>query len=53
MAKKQVAKHASEMTNRELAEAVFHPKVLKHAREHIERLNAEAKTPKKPRKKAI
>jgi hypothetical protein len=41
------------MTNPELAEAVFHPKVLKHAREHIERLNAEAEKPKKPRKKAI
>jgi hypothetical protein len=50
---KKAPKHASKMTNRELAEAVFHPKVLAHARAHIDRLNAEAKTPKKPRKKTI
>jgi hypothetical protein len=48
MAKK--AKHASKMTNRELAEAVFHPKVLAHAREQIQKLNAE---PVKPKKEAI
>jgi len=30
------------MSNPELAEAVFHPKILTHDREHIERLNAEA-----------
>jgi hypothetical protein len=53
MAKKKTTKHASKMTNPELAEAVFHPKVLAHAREHIERLNAEAKAAKKPRKKSI
>ena len=53
MEKKQTQKHASKMTNPELAEAVFHPKVLAHAREHIERLNAEAKAPKTPRKKSI
>jgi hypothetical protein len=46
-------KHASKMTNRELAEAVFHPKVLAHAREQIDKINAEAVKPKKPRKKAI
>jgi len=47
-------KHASKMTNRELAEAVFHPSVLAHAREHIDRLNAEAEKPKKSKeKKAI
>ena len=46
MAKK--SKHASKMTNKELAEASFHPEVLKHAKEHIERLNAEAE--KKPKK---
>ena len=51
MAKK--AKHASKMTNRELAEAVFHPKVLAHAREQIDRLNAEAVKPKKSKKEAI
>ena len=50
---KKTPKHASKMTNRELAEAVFHPRVLKHAREHIDRLNAEAGKLKKPRKKAI
>jgi hypothetical protein len=53
MAKKQKPKHASKMTNWELAEAVFHPKVLRQAREHIERLNAEAEKAKKPRKKSI
>jgi hypothetical protein len=42
------AKHPSKMSNDELAAHVFHPKVLKHAKEHIERLNAEAA--KKPRK---
>ena len=47
------AKHASKMTNRELAEAVFHPRVLAHAREQIDRLNAEADKPKKPKKEAI
>jgi hypothetical protein len=52
MAKKK-AKAASGMTNRELAEAVFHPKVLAHAREHIDRLNAEADKPRKSKKEAI
>jgi hypothetical protein len=47
------AKHASKMTNRELAEAVFHPKVLAHAREQIDQLNAEADKPKKSKKEAI
>ena len=47
-------KHPSEMSNDELATHVFHPKVLRHAKEHIERLNAEAgKAKRKPRKKAI
>ena len=46
-------KHATKMTNKELAAAVFHPKVLKHAREQIERLNAEADKPKKSKKEAI
>jgi hypothetical protein len=53
MAKKKTPKHASKMTNSELAEAVFHPRVLRHAREHIERLNAEVQKPKKVRNKAI
>jgi len=47
-------KHPYKMFNDELAALVFHPKVLKHAKEHIERLNAEAeKAKRKPRKKAI
>jgi hypothetical protein len=53
MAKEKTPKHASKMTNAELAEAVFHPRVLRHVRKHIERLNAEAEKPKKSRKKAI
>ena len=53
MAKKH-AEHPSKMSNDELAAHVFHPKVLKRAKEHIEELNAEAKQPKrKPRRKAI
>lgn len=48
------AVHPSKMSNDELAAHVFHPKVLKHAKEHIERLNAEAtKKAAKPKKKAI
>jgi hypothetical protein len=53
MAKKKTPKHASKMTNPELAEAVFHPKVLAHAKEHIERLNADIGKLKKPKKKSI
>lgn len=42
------------MSNDELAAHVFHPKVLKHAKEHIERLNTEAPKPKrKIRKKTV
>jgi hypothetical protein len=37
MAKK---KHPKDMTSEELAKHVFHPKVLKAAREHVKRLNA-------------
>jgi hypothetical protein len=46
--KKSVPKHATEMTTEEAARRVFHPKVLRHAKRHIARLNA-AKTPKKSR----
>ena len=47
-------KHPSKMSNDELAAHVFHPKVLKHAKEHIEKINAEAiKTRPKAKKKAI
>ena len=38
---KKVKKHPTEMTSDELAAHVFHPKVLKAARKHIERINAE------------
>ena len=44
MAKKK--KHPKDMTSEELAAHVFHPKVLRHARKHIERLDA----PRTPRK---
>jgi hypothetical protein len=44
-------KHPSEMTNRELAEYVFHPEVLKHAKEHIERINAEPAKTKRTKNK--
>ena len=43
---KKLKKHPKDMTNDELAEHVFHPKVLKHAKEHLEKLNA-PRTPKK------
>jgi hypothetical protein len=47
-------KHPSEMSNDELAAHVFHPRVLKHAKEHLEKMNAEAsKTKRKVKKKAI
>src|SRR5271166_6149439 len=41
-------KHATEMTTEEIAQHVFHPKVLRHAKRHIARLNA-PKAPKKSR----
>jgi hypothetical protein len=48
------AKHPSKMSNDELAALVFHPKVLKHAKEHVERINAEtAKRPRKSKKETI
>jgi hypothetical protein len=37
---KKSKKHPIEMTNDELAAHVFHPKLLKAAKKHIERLNA-------------
>jgi hypothetical protein len=45
MKKKGPKKHPAKMTSDELAEHVFHPKVLKAAREHIERRDL----PKPPR----
>jgi len=46
-------KHPSQMTNEELAKHVFHPEVLKHAKQHLEELNAASKNAPKPKKKAI
>lgn len=46
MAKK---KHPKDMTSDELAKHVFHPKVLKHAKERIAELNTDK--PKKGRGK--
>jgi hypothetical protein len=43
MPRKKFKKHPAKMTGRELAEAVFHPKVLKAANEHIERVNRSRK----------
>jgi len=40
MTKKKLAKRPIEMTNDEVAAAVFHPKVLRHAKRHIKRMNA-------------
>jgi hypothetical protein len=46
--KPKFKKHPSTMNSFELAEAVFHPKVLKAARKHVE--NSEvAKKPRKAR----
>ncbi len=47
---KKIKKHPIEMTSDELAAHVFHPKVLKAAKKHIERLNA-PKSPAKPTRK--
>jgi hypothetical protein len=43
-------KHPTEMTTEELARTVFHPKVLKHAKQHLEALGTK---PKKSSKKSI
>jgi hypothetical protein len=39
-------KRAIDMTTEELAAAVFHPKVLRHAKRHIRRMNAGPKVRK-------
>jgi hypothetical protein len=46
------SKHTIEMTSDELAKHVFHPKVLKAAKEHIARLNA-PKSPMKSTRKRV
>jgi len=43
MAKK---KYPKDMTSEELARHVFHPKVLKAAKEHVAKLNAPKKPPR-------
>jgi hypothetical protein len=43
MKKPKFKKHPAKMTNDELAEAVFHPKVLKLAHEHIQKANRSRK----------
>jgi hypothetical protein len=48
MKKPKFKKHPAKMTSDELAEGVFHPKVLKAAREHLEK----AETARKPTKSA-
>jgi hypothetical protein len=50
MAKK---KHPSKMTNDELAKHVFHPKVLEHAKRHLEELKTGTPAARKPKKKSI
>ena len=49
---RKIKKHPIEMTSDELAAHVFHPKVLKAARKHIERLNAPKSPAKSTRKHA-
>ena len=44
MKAKKLKKHPAKMTSAELAEHVFHPKLLKAAREQIDKANS----PKKP-----
>jgi hypothetical protein len=44
MRKVKFKKHPAKMTSDELAEGVFHPKVLKAVRKHLESANS----PKKP-----
>jgi hypothetical protein len=43
MKKPKFAKHPAKMTGQELAEAVFHPKVLKAANEHVREKNRSRK----------
>jgi hypothetical protein len=49
---KKIKKHPIEMTSDELAAHVFHPKLLKAAKKHIERLNAPKSPAKSTRKRA-
>jgi hypothetical protein len=49
---KKIKKHPIEMTSDELATHVFHPKVLKAAKKHLERMNAPKSPIKSTRKRA-
>ena len=49
MPEKKLKKHPKDMTSEELAQHVFHPKVLKHAKQHLERLN-QTQVPRKSAK---
>ena len=40
---KKKTKHPKDMTTEEAIEHVFHPKVLKRLKEHVEELSAESK----------
>jgi hypothetical protein len=46
MRKVKFKKHPAKMTSDELAEGVFHPKVLKAAREHLAKSETARKPPK-------
>jgi len=48
MKKVKFKKHPAKMTSDELAEGVFHPKVLKAVRKHLAAAN-----PDKPRRRSI
>jgi hypothetical protein len=49
MKMKRLKKHPAKMTSDELAEHVFHPKVLKAAREHIAGQEAASSVKKRPK----
>lgn len=44
---KKKTKHPKDMTNDELLAHVFHPKVVKHIKKHVQDLNAEKEKPSK------
>ena len=48
---RKIKKHPIEMTSDELAAHVFHPKVLKAARKHIDRMNEPESEVKSTRKR--
>jgi hypothetical protein len=48
MAQKKSEKHPKDMTNQELAEHVFHPHILKHAKKEIDLID---NPPQRPSRK--